>query len=83
MGAWEFTSGLLPELACSFKPTCLFCGAKLGVTKASMYHVQMSGQNDPDPQGRALDVNVRCPECGYVEVFGVAITQDEARQIHG
>jgi len=55
----------------------------MGVTNATLYKVQMSGQCDPEPQGRAIDVMMGCPACGYVEGFGVAITQDEAKQIYG
>ena len=83
MGVWSFSDANPPELTCMMKPTCLFCGAKLGVTNATLYKVQMSGQCNPDPQGRAIDVMMRCPACGYVEGFGVALSQNEAKQIYG
>jgi len=50
---------------------------------ATMYKVQMSGQNNPEPQGRAIDVMVLCPDCHYVEGFGVALSKEEAGKIYG
>jgi hypothetical protein len=50
---------------------------------ATMYKVQMTGQNDPDPKGRAIDVFMICPSCRYVEVFGVALSPEEAGKING
>ena len=81
--SWTFTDATPPELTCSFKPGCLFCGSKMRFKNATMYKVQMSGQCDPDPQGRAIDIMMICPECHYVEGFGVALSQDEAAKIYG
>jgi hypothetical protein len=83
MGAWSFTDTTPPELTCGFIPTCLFCGSKLTMKNATTYRVQMTGQDDPDPKGRAIDVSMICPECRYVEVFGVALSSDEAGKING
>lgn len=81
--SWTFTDSTPPELTCSFKPSCLFCGEKMTLENTTMYKVQMTGQNDPDPQGRAIDIIVKCHACGYIEAFGVALSQDEAAKIHG
>jgi len=83
MGAWTFIDGNPPELSCSLAPSCIFCGGKMIMHEAVMYNIQLSGQCNPDPQSRAIDAILKCSECGYLECFGVALTQEEAKKIHG
>ena len=83
MGVWSFTDNTPPELTCAFMPDCIFCRGNMVVTNATTYKVQMTGQNDPEPQGRAIDIIMRCPLCGYIEAFGVALSKDESEKING
>ena len=81
MSIWTFTDTTPPSLECSLTPTCYYCGGQMVVESGNLFKVQMTGQDDPEPKGRAIDIILRCAECGYYECFGVALSQAEAGRI--
>ncbi len=85
MGAkWTFTKGKTPtdpaQMGCSFIPACVFhAKTPLQLTNSSMIVFPVVDGHGAKTPGHAMDVTMRCPDCGYQEMFGVALYPDEAK----
>ena len=69
----EITMGL----RCNFPITCPFHGGKtiMGIHDAKVFKFFLD-KEQLRPESHAIDVVMVCPECGYIEIYGVAVTDD-------
>ena len=71
---WEETEDAELGLSCSGTPHCSFCYVFMeGMTATP--HTFLLDESKKDERSYAIDVDTRCPECGSIETFGVAITE--------
>jgi len=73
---WEADTsmGSLLGIVSKFVPLCPF-HPKIGMYVINCKVFNFSLRNDENLDSHAIDVALSCPECGYLEVFGVPITQ--------
>ena len=83
MAAWSFDPGPPFRFDSTLRLVCPFHGgASLAPTNGGV-RVFPLNRGGVQKQGQAFDLSVRCPECGYVELFGIALSDAEARLIAG
>jgi hypothetical protein len=80
---WTFTKGQNTGdpavMGCSFTPTCIFHPKTRLTSSISTMIVFPVEQGDGSKKpGHAMDITMVCPECGYREMFGVALHEHEA-----
>jgi len=71
---WAGDTSTISGLMCLFQPICEFDGAKM---ELGMYKPLEFGINDGSKKknAHAVDVVMICPECGFKDVFGVAVSK--------
>ena len=69
------------HITCGFAPQCEMCqnmgfGVQMAMflIKFLKFDLNPEGNN---PTSHALDMEMRCPACGFHEVFGVAVSKEE------
>lgn len=80
---WTFTKGQTPtdpaNMACSFIPSCVYHQkTSLTLSTSSMIVFPVEQGDGTKKPGHATDLTMVCPDCGYREMFGVAMSADEA-----
>lgn len=75
MGHWHDDPTCLLGLHCDFHPKCKFCGTKLKLFSTNLLEFALD-KSKQDEKSHALDVNFMCPSCGYIDIFGVAISEE-------
>jgi hypothetical protein len=80
---WTFTKGQntgdAAAMGCSFTPTCIFHPkSRLILSTSSMIVFPVERGDGSKQAGHAMDLTMVCPECGYREMFGVALHEHEA-----
>lgn len=81
MSRWRFNleNGTFAGLEADFAPTCPYCGGYLEAVAVKLLNFQL---NEPawwergEKRAHAIDVECWCPECGYWEPYGVAVSED-------
>jgi len=71
------------EINCSFQPRCAFHKdvlLELRGINPIMFPIYDNGHRT---LAHAVDVSMTCPECGYAELFGVAVSDAEMEAIRG
>ena len=64
-------------MACNFIPSCAFhpkTPLSLSMSLMAPVPVEWNGKKTA---GYAMDLTMNCPDCGYREMFGVAIAESE------
>jgi len=84
MGLWEYDPIAKMGLRCKIHPKCFFCGSKFDLFSTKLIDFPL---NSGSSRGHAIDVVFMCPQCGYLDVFGVAIDKghfdEKQSMIHG
>ncbi len=62
-------------MTAKFVPTCPF-HTNIGMILKNCKALHFSLRGDDDWDSHALDVVMTCPECGYIDLFGVAISEE-------
>jgi uncharacterized Zn finger protein len=74
VGHWHDDDTALLGLKCDFHPRCKFCDTELKVFSTGLLDFALDKSKKKD-RSHALDVNFMCPNCGYLDIFGVAISE--------
>jgi hypothetical protein len=69
-------------LRCLFIPKCEFCGTSMIVWCCKPIKFKINDGGDT-PNSHAVDVEMWCPECGYWEAFGVAVSKEHYEDVSG
>ena len=73
-GLWEEDPTAKMGLRCKIHPRCYFCDTPLQVFTTGLLDFALEREKQ-DKRSHAIDVDFMCPNCGYLDVFGVAITE--------
>lgn len=79
-------NGTWAHLEADFQPMCRHCGSEMATTNLKLLRFPL---NEPaywlrrEINGHAVDVNVRCVECGYKRIFGVALAKEDWEKLYG
>jgi len=73
MSVWEEDKLSYSGLKCNFHPRCFFCDLPMELFDIKLLHFSIE-DGTSDENSNAIDVVVHCPECGYTDIFGVAIS---------
>lgn len=72
---WAGDENVTTGLVCKFTPKCEFCDVAMEFWSAKPAKFAINdGTNEKN--SHALDVIMWCPECGYISLFGVAISKE-------
>lgn len=72
MSYWDEDSESWMGLKANFQPMCLFGHGEMALHSAKLLNFSL--EQDPEKRtSHAIDVVMRCPYCGYLDIFGVAI----------
>jgi len=84
MQYWEETTDdSFMDLRCNFPIICPFHGEKtvmkLSDSKLFKFFLQADTSRD---ESHAIDVVCRCPDCGYMDIYGVAVSDEHYWRIY-
>jgi len=74
MGCWQEDPTAKFGLRCTFHPKCPFCKTPLRVLTTNLLDFKLDEEQEIN--SHALDVDFMCPACGYLDIFGVAISEE-------
>ena len=78
MSVWEEDDSAYSGLKCNFRPHCPWCNIPMSLFDIKSLHFSIP-DGKPGANSNAIDVVMRCPECGYYDIFGVAV-KDKHRE---
>ncbi len=78
MATWTVKLTDPPEISCNFTPHCAFHGGDTRLLPMQLQPIMFPVYGGADISlGHAVDFHVKCPDCGYREIFGVAVSEAE------
>ena len=79
MAVWTETAETYSGLEANFTPTCLFhpeVPTVMELFDIKHLNFKLHPDKEDEPWSFATDVVVRCPHCGYEDIYGVAISPE-------
>ena len=70
----DFGEDCLMGLKSDHEFSCLFCGTKMVIHNAKLMAFSLTDSEEKD--SKAIDVVLTCMGCGYVDIYGVAISEE-------
>lgn len=80
MSVWEEDELSYSGLKCNFHPHCIWCDIPMKLFDIKLLHFP-TNDGTPNWNSNAIDVVMYCPECGYIDVFGVAISAKHGKEV--
>ena len=82
---FEFISGTPPTVECD---SLIYCShhpkkimaMELHTVKMLKFPMKIDGETT---MSHAIDVWMQCPYCGYLELFGIALSRDQWESVYG
>ena len=84
MQYWEETNDdSFMDLKCNFDFRCPFHGEEsvMVIHDSKLFKFELDKDSGRD-MSHAIDVVVRCPDCGYIDVYGVAVSNEHYGRIY-
>ena len=79
---WVVSDDTYMGLVAEFIPMCPYHEEEeMKFVESKLLKFALEYEGDPD--SHAVDVVVMCPECGYTDVFGVAISKEHWDKVQG
>jgi len=72
---WVGDESVTTGLKCLFTPTCALCETSMEFANAKPQNFAIN-DGTGKKNAHALDVLMWCPECGCIEIFGVAVSKE-------
>ena len=71
------------DLQCNFDFTCPFHGegSTMVLHDSKLFKFNLDKDKERD-LSHAIDVVVRCPDCGYIDIYGVAVSDEHYGRIY-
>ena len=69
------------DISCRADLRCVFCNGKMDVSHGVYFEFELTLHGPVDKKSHAMDTWVRCRDCGYTNVHGVAIEEKIHRGI--
>ena len=73
---WENDEKYVFGFRCSYTPKCKLCDSDLILWSASSQNFSINDGND-EKNSHSLDVVLWCPECGFTNLFGLAVSKEK------
>lgn len=80
MSVWGEDKLSYSELRCNFHPRCIWCDVPMELFDIKLLHFS-TGDGTPDLNSNAIDVVMYCTKCGYIDVFGVAVSAEHGKRM--
>jgi len=80
MSVWEEDSTTFSGLKCNFHPSCPWCKLPMELFDIKLLNFS-TDDGTPDKNSNAIDVVMYCSECGYIDIFGVAINAKHGKEM--
>lgn len=72
---WGGDESVTTGLVCLFVPKCMHCGTNMEYWSSELRKFEINDDTDKK-NSHALDIVMWCPECGHINLFGVAISKE-------
>lgn len=80
MSVWEESKDSYSGLQCNFQPRCIWCDLPMQLFDIKLIQFLIP-DGMQDRRGNAIDVVMWCENCGFTDVFGVAVSQKHRKKI--
>lgn len=77
-GMWEYTHDFKQPLKPKFKVLCHFCDIEMMFQR---YSIHERDYKNPKAHKYRIDISFKCPSCGHIESFGVAISEEYYNEV--
>ena len=72
---WAGDDGITTGLKCLFTPQCKFCDVGMQFWSVTPQKFAIN-DGTKEKKSHAMDIVIWCPECGYINIFGVAVSKE-------
>ena len=72
---WAGDEDVTTGLQCLFTPKCIHCDVAMEFWSAKMAKFAINDGTD-EKNSHACDILMWCPQCGYINLFGVAVSKE-------
>lgn len=80
MSVWEEDKLSYSGLKCNFRPRCIWCDVPMELFDIKLLRFS-TDDGTSDENSNAIDVVLYCFECGYSDIFGVAISPEHGKKM--
>lgn len=80
MSVWSESKDSYSGLQCNFKPHCIWCDLPMKLFDIKLLKFSIPDGTE-DKNSNAIDVVMWCEECGFTDVFGVAVSPEHRQRI--